>query len=514
MLASGARSASRIRHSPGVRLLLPGTESSAGAARCCCLDPGRNGDRRRNHGYPRWPGRGDRGCFGQCAAEIVGSRPVGGRASSEPPHQGRRQRQGGSCGNDQAVSDADGASAFEQGSVTPCRDSARPYRATGATSLRRSGLARERRGSGLACGFTAGAISQRLPSPPFPGPRSGPALCMPDAIGTTRMRTRAGRTGIGPTGASAPMPKIDIGAARIATGCTDESRCREPAVAQLAPQKAGLARPSDSSRTDFCGQDVCGILARALHRILGWPRRSTLVVSDRFRGIAAGQRTRSRQELLSHPRHHRRGACYDRAGIWAGPIRRAVRGRGRRMDLFLQLCRPCGAQFRVLWLPARRLHGRNRRHPGRPRAERSLSFGGGALHGDRARYHLCGACQSFDPGARALAKARRARARSDSPRRRLRNAPARPRCRPRACRRRADGARQGLSRRPGHAAFGVFRKRRRACSRPAAAQVDPGRAGALRHGRSSREPSCRFAAAPGKERIARQRDLPYERIVR
>ena len=194
------------------------------------------------------------------------------------------------------------------------------------------------------------------------------------------------------------------------------------AVARLAPQKAGLARPSDSSRTDFCGQDVCGILARALHRILGWPRRSTLVVSDRLRGIAAGQRTRSRQELLSHPWHHRRGACYDRAGIWAGPIRRAVRGRGRRMDLFLQLCRPCGAQFRVLWLPARRLHGRNRRHPGRPRADRSLSFGGGALHGDRAWYHLCGACQSFDPGARALPKARRARARSDSPRRRLRNA--------------------------------------------------------------------------------------------
>ena len=166
------------------------------------------------------------GCFGQCAAEIVGSRPVGGRASSEPPHQGRRQRQGGSCGNDQAVSDADGASAFEQGSVTPCRDSARPYRAAGATSLRRSGLARERRGSGLARGFTAGAISRGLPSPPFPGPRSGQALCMPDAIGTTRMRTRAGRTGVGPTGASAPMPKIDIGAAHIATGCTDDNRCR------------------------------------------------------------------------------------------------------------------------------------------------------------------------------------------------------------------------------------------------------------------------------------------------
>ena len=88
---------------------------------------------------------GDRRCFGPCEAEILGSRAVGGRAGSEP-HHGRR---GGSCGSDQAVSDTDGASAFEQGSVTPCRDSVRPDRATGATSLRRSGLARERRGSGL-----------------------------------------------------------------------------------------------------------------------------------------------------------------------------------------------------------------------------------------------------------------------------------------------------------------------------------------------------------------------------
>ena len=60
--------------------------------------------------------------------------------------------------------------------------------------------------------------------------------------------------------------------------------------------------------------------------------------------------------------------------------------------------------------------------------------------------------------------------------------------------------------------FGVFRERRGACSRPAAAQVDPGRGGALRHGRSSREPSWRFAAASGKNHIARHRDLPYERV--
>ena len=71
-----------------------------------------------------------------------------------------------------------------------------------------------------------------------------------------------------------------------------------------------------------------------------------------------------------------------------------------------------------------------------------------------------------------------------------------PECRPRAPHRRADRARQGLSRRPGNAGFDVFRECRGACSRPAVAQVDPGRGGALHHGRSSREPSCRFAAAP------------------
>ena len=130
--------------------------------------------------------------------------------------------------------------------------------------------------------------SQQPPSPPPPAPGSGQALCMRDVIGTTRMRTHAGRTGVRPTGASAAMPMIDIGAAHIATGCTDESRCRERAVARLAPQKAGVARSSDSGRTDFCGQDICGILARTLHRILGRPRRSTMGVSDRLHRIATG----------------------------------------------------------------------------------------------------------------------------------------------------------------------------------------------------------------------------------
>jgi hypothetical protein len=41
-------------------------------------------------------------------------------------------------------------------------------------------------------------------------------------------------------------------------------------------------------------------------------------------------------------------------------------------DLFLQLRRPGGTQFRVLWLSARRLHGRNHRDPGRPRADWNL----------------------------------------------------------------------------------------------------------------------------------------------
>ena len=193
-------------------------------------------------------------------AQLKSSAPTRWRpcAASELPHQGRRQRtrilwkrsSRIRCGWCECV---------RARLRHPCWDSARPYRATGATSLRRSGLARERRGSGLARGFTAGAISRGAAEPAVSGPRSGQALCMPDAIGTTRMRTHAGRTGVGPTGASALMPKIDIGAAHIATGRTDERRCRERAVARLAPQKAGLARPSDSGRTDLCGQDVCGI---------------------------------------------------------------------------------------------------------------------------------------------------------------------------------------------------------------------------------------------------------------
>src|SRR5262249_27407734 len=91
-----------------------------------------------------------------------------------------------------------------------------------------------------------------------------------------------------------------------ATRCTDESWCRERAVARLAPQKAGVARSPDRGWTDLCGQDICGVAARTLHRILGWPCRSTMGVSDRFHCIATGQRTRSCQELLSYPRHHRR----------------------------------------------------------------------------------------------------------------------------------------------------------------------------------------------------------------
>jgi hypothetical protein len=96
----------------------------------------------------------------------------------------------------------------------------------------------------------------------------------------------------------------------------------------------------------------------------------------------------------------------------------------------------------------------------------------------------------------------------------LANRPARPRCRPPTRRCRADRACQGLSRRPSHAWFGVFRERRRACSRPAAAQVDSGLIGALRHGRSSRESSRCFAVVPRKKPIARQRDLLHERAVR
>ena len=37
---------------------------------------------------------------------------------------------------------------------------------------------------------------------------------------------------------------------------TDEGRRRKFAVVRLAPQEAGVARSSDRSRTDFCGQDI------------------------------------------------------------------------------------------------------------------------------------------------------------------------------------------------------------------------------------------------------------------
>ena len=111
------------------------------------------------------------------------------------------------------------------------------------------------------------------------------------------------------------------------------------------------------------------------------PRWAFLTVYIVF---AAGQRARSRQGLLSYPWHHRRAACCDRAGVWSRPVRRAVRGRARRMDLSLQLCRPCGTQLRVIRLPARRLHRGHHWHPGRPRADRSLSAGGGAVHRDPA----------------------------------------------------------------------------------------------------------------------------------
>jgi len=125
-------------------------------------------------------------------------------------------------------------------------------------------------------------------------------------------------------------------------------------------------RSSDRGRTDFCRQDICSIFARTLHRILGWPRGSAMVLSDRFRGLATGQRASSRQELLSHPWHHRGAARCSRA------VRRALSGRGSRMDMLLQLRRPVGMQFCVIWFPARRLHGRKRRDPGRPRADWSL----------------------------------------------------------------------------------------------------------------------------------------------
>ena len=62
---------------------------------------------------------------------------------------------------DQAVSNANGASAPEKVCFTHCQDSARRCCATGARyciSVRGSGVARRCRGSGVAGGFTASAI--------------------------------------------------------------------------------------------------------------------------------------------------------------------------------------------------------------------------------------------------------------------------------------------------------------------------------------------------------------------
>jgi uncharacterized membrane protein YccC len=67
--------------------------------------------------------------------------------------------------------------------------------------------------------------------------------------------------------------------------------------------------------------------------------------SDGVRRLPAGQRSRSRQELLPHPRHHRRSARFDRARILVGAVRRAFPGIARCMDRLVRFCGPRHAEF-------------------------------------------------------------------------------------------------------------------------------------------------------------------------
>ena len=94
-----------------------------------------------------------------------------------------------------------------------------------------------------------------------------------------------------------------------------------------------MARTRDSRRTDLFGQDVCGVLAGALHRILGglddprWSFLTVFVVSQPDSGLVLAK---SFYRILGTVAGV---LVYDRARIWARPIRRAVRGRNRRVDL-------------------------------------------------------------------------------------------------------------------------------------------------------------------------------------
>src|ERR1700704_1538247 len=52
----------------------------------------------------------------------------------------------------------------------------------------------------------------------------------------------------------------------------DEGRSLDRAVAQLAPEKAGLARTRDSRWTGLFLQDLCGLVIGAVHCVLGGAR--------------------------------------------------------------------------------------------------------------------------------------------------------------------------------------------------------------------------------------------------
>ena len=218
---------------------------SPGAARCRCFDPVRDGDRRGNRDSRCRPRRWRRRRFEQCTAEVIEVRPIAARRQRSELHvHDRRQRPDKSRGSNQALSDAEGASA-DQG-FSACRDSARPYGTTGAVLFGRPDLARE--ANRLRCPprrHRKRKKSRQLFRPPSRQPGSGPAQSMRGAIGTIRRRTRAGRAW-----ASAPMRKIDIGAAPLGAGCTGERIALETAKRSAARGGDVLNTPRVKTATD------------------------------------------------------------------------------------------------------------------------------------------------------------------------------------------------------------------------------------------------------------------------
>ena len=144
-----------------------------------------------------------------------------------------------------------------------------------------------------------------------------------------------------PTGASAAMRMINIDwyARRSRPRCTDESGYRGGAVAQLALQKAGLARPSDSGRADLCRQDVCGIVAAHFTSHSGL---ASTIHDGRFSRFSSVSQPDSGLVLAK--------SFYRILGTIAGVLVTIalVFGLAQYGELFVAACWPCGSVFATL----------------------------------------------------------------------------------------------------------------------------------------------------------------------